>query len=226
MLFISSSVFFNAFLLSDDILLFAVYLIPGHTCFKIGLLMEKIHEYFKTLVPITDEEALFFSSKLTMRNFKRNTLVLQSGKIENYLSFIEKGTIRYFTEREDKEITFGFALAGSFESAYDSFLKQTPSHYHIQTLEDTVLWSISYDDLQEVYTRTSVGQLIGRKASEELFILKSEREKSLLLYSAGERYEMLLSKNPELFRKIPLKYIASYLGITPQALSRIRRRIS
>jgi hypothetical protein len=88
------------------------------------------------------------------------------------------------------------------------------------------LWRISHDHLQQVYEETSVGDRIGRFAAEQLYLQKSNREHSLLRDSAEERYLKLFSEQPLLIKHIPMKYLASYIGITPQALSRIRARIS
>src|SRR5690606_6317727 len=106
------------------------------------------------------------------------------------------------------------------------FLTRMPSTYNVQTLSETHLWQLSYEDLQEVYQKTGTGNLLGRKASEGLFLKKQKRELALLQLSAEERYVNLFRERPEVIRQIPLKYIASYIGITPQALSRIRKRIS
>jgi CRP-like cAMP-binding protein len=111
-------------------------------------------------------------------------------------------------------------------SAYDFFLTQEPSTYQLETLTDTILWSVSYNDLEIIYDQTEIGNTIGRLASEDLFMKKSKRELSLLIQSAQERYLNLFTEQPELLQFIPLKYIASYIGVTPQALSRIRKRIS
>jgi len=106
------------------------------------------------------------------------------------------------------------------------FTPKKPSEYTVETITDTTLWRLGHKELQEVYASSSIGNLIGRRASEELFLKKSKRELSLLRDSAEERYLNLFEERPELLREIPLKYIASYIGVTPQALSRIRRRIS
>lgn len=123
-------------------------------------------------------------------------------------------------------MTFAFAFDGSFVSGYNSFLTQTPSVYNIETLTRTTLWRMSYKDLQTIYRETEIGNTIGRKAGEELFLKKSQRELSLLNETAEQRYLNLFTEQRALLEKIPLKYIASYIGITPQALSRIRKRIS
>jgi len=146
--------------------------------------------------------------------------------VEQYISFVDSGIVRFYVENGDKDITFEIAFENSFATAYDSFIARKPALYTAEALTDTVLWSVSYDDLQQVYRNTSAGNMIGRLAAEELFIKKNRRQLSLLKDSAEQRYTSLLSDYPHLIQHIPLKYLASYIGITPQALSRIRRRIS
>ncbi|WP_313859941.1 Crp/Fnr family transcriptional regulator [Allomuricauda sp. NBRC 101325] len=167
-----------------------------------------------------------FSSKLCRQELQKKSKLIHLGQVENHLSFIETGIIRLYVPKKDDELTFGFVFNGAFVSAYDSFITQTPSEYVVETITDTILWRISHKDLQEVYSSTKIGNLIGRKASEELYLKKSKRELTLLSHTAEERYLKLFEERPELIRKIPLKYIASYIGITPQALSRIRKRIT
>jgi len=153
-------------------------------------------------------------------------MILSVGKVEKYVSFIESGIVRYFVQEGEKEITFEIAFESSFATAYDSFLLQQPVPYNAEALTDTLLWSISYSDLQEMYSVTTVGDRIGRLAAEELYIKKNRRQLSLLKDTAEQRYLGLIRDYPHLIQLIPLKYLASYIGITPQALSRIRRRIS
>ncbi len=135
--------------------------------------------------------------------------------------------LRQFIPKEDsaKEITFGFSFKDQFISAYDSFLTQKPSAYQLQALMETHILSITYDDLQAVYTKTQIGNLIGRLTAERLFPSKSKREQDLLNLTAEERYLKLFKERPELLQVIPLKYISSYIGVTAQALSRIRKRL-
>ncbi|TDO26285.1 Crp/Fnr family transcriptional regulator [Sediminibacterium goheungense] len=188
--------------------------------------MEQIKEYFKQAFTITDKDWQIFSSKLSKKEFAKKTQILCAGNIENYLSFIEKGIVRFYIPDEDNEVTFSFAFEKVFVSGYDSFLTRSPSVYNIETLTPTTVWRLSFDDLQNIYETTHIGNTIGRKASEDLFIKKSKRELSLLTQTAEERYLNLFTEQPHLLQLIPLKYIASYIGITPQALSRIRKRIS
>ena len=188
--------------------------------------MEEIRKYFEINGKLTESDWEIFASKLTRQQFEKKEMLLKIGETENYLSFVEKGIVRFYIPKDEGDFTFGFVFKGSFVSAYDSFLTQSPSGYVVETITDTVLWRLTYGDLLKIYDESKIGNLIGRKASEDLFLKKSRRELSLLQETAEERYLNLFTERPELLRQIPLKFIASYIGITPQALSRIRRRIS
>ncbi len=188
--------------------------------------MNQVRKYFEKITKLSDADWKIFSSKLKKSEYKKKTTLLELGKVENHLSFIEKGSIRLFVPKEENDITFAFCFSGQFMSAYDSFLTQKPSAYQTETLSNVVLWRITYKDLQDIYKQTEIGNLIGRITAENLFLIKSQREQSFLNETAEERYLNLFTERPELIKEIPLKYIASYIGITPQALSRIRRNIS
>lgn len=188
--------------------------------------MEEIRKHLESFGRQSDEDWRFFSSRLTPESYAGKSIILRQGQTEKYLSYVEKGILRFYIPRMDNDLTFGFIFSGSFVSAYDSFLTQAPCRYEVQALTETKLWRITYEDLQQVYTHTQIGNEIGRKNAESLFLIKANRELSLLHKSAEERYLDLFTQRPELIQQIPLKYIASYIGITPQALSRIRKRIS
>ncbi|MFD2914191.1 Crp/Fnr family transcriptional regulator [Psychroserpens luteus] len=189
--------------------------------------MQQIKAHIDRIATISNADWEFFSSKLKRLEIPKKTVFLKLNEIENHISFIESGVVRLFIPKEDseKEITFGFSFKDQFVSAYDSFLTQTPSAYQLQALTKTTILSITYNDLQEVYKTTQIGNLIGRLTAERLFLLKSKREQNLLNLTAEERYLKLFKERPELIKIIPLKYISSYIGVTAQALSRIRKRI-
>ncbi|WP_100612988.1 Crp/Fnr family transcriptional regulator [Confluentibacter lentus] len=183
--------------------------------------METIRKFFDTISPMNDSDWAFFSSKLQKVNLSKNACLLKKGDADGYLSFISKGLVRLYIPREENDLTFGFVFENEFVTAYDSFLTQTPSDYQIETLAETILWRIAFTDLQDVYKKTEKGNLIGRKMAENMYLIKSKRELSLLSKTAEERYLSLFQERPKLIKQIPLKYIASYVGVTPQALSRI-----
>jgi len=188
--------------------------------------MNEIRNYFENMVDLSDNDWNFFSSKLIKRVFDKNSIILLLNQKEDFLSFVEKGVVRKYVPKEFDDITIDFVFAGNFVTAYDSFLTRKPSSYQIESISDTIIWSISYNDLQEIYANTEIGNTIGRLASEDQYLKKSKRELAFLTKSAEERYLDLFVEQPILLKLLPLKYIASYIGITPQALSRIRKRIS
>ncbi|MDD7885318.1 Crp/Fnr family transcriptional regulator [Flavivirga sp. 57AJ16] len=167
-----------------------------------------------------------FSSKLKKSVYSKKATVLKVGDVENHLSFVEKGSLRFYIPKQENDVTFGFCFDNGFMSAYDSFLTRKPSTYQIETLTGTTLWRLTYNDLQDIYKETEAGNVIGRITAENLFLMKTKREQSFLNETAEKRYLNLFAERPNLIKEIPLKYIASYIGITPQALSRIRKRIS
>lgn len=189
--------------------------------------MEQIKNYLDQIATISNQDWEFFMSKLTRRVIPKKNVFLKNNEIENHISFIESGVVRLFIPKEnpEKEITFGFSFKNQFISAYDSFLTQQPSAYQLQALTETTILSITYADLQDVYKTSQIGNLIGRLTAERLFLLKSKREQYLLNLTAEERYVKLFKERPELIKVIPLKYISSYIGVTAQALSRIRKRL-
>lgn len=190
--------------------------------------MNLIRQYFERAIQkrIREEEWAFFASKLSRQAFPKKHILLKEGQVENYLSFVETGIVRYYVPKLENDLTFTFVFDRNFVSGYNSFLTREPSTYQIETLTQTTLWRITYKDLQAIYNETEVGNLIGRHASEDLFLKKSKRELSFLNETAEQRYQNLFVEQPHLIQQIPLKYIASYIGVTPQALSRIRKRIS
>ncbi len=187
--------------------------------------MNTLKEILSAIHPLTQSEWEIVEPKFHREDLTKNEIIVLKGQTENYLYFIEKGILRAWVDKEEKEITFDFHFENSIYSSYTSFLTRTPSEYNVQAITNMVIWKIHYDELQTIYEQTSTGQIIGRKAAEMLFKEKSKREMALLSKSPEQLYLDLFSEQPDLIRQIPLKYIASYIGITPQALSRIRKRI-
>ena len=189
--------------------------------------MHQIKLYLDKIASISSSDWNFFISKLHRRIITKKSVFIKVNQIENHISFIESGIVRLFIPRDnpEKEITFGFSFKNQFVSAYDSFLTQSPSNYQLQALTETAMLSISYEDLQSVYKSTQIGNLIGRLTAEDLFLIKSKREQDLLNLNAEQRYLKLFKERPELLKSVPLKYISSYIGVTAQALSRIRKRL-
>lgn len=162
---------------------------------------------------------------LELVTYPKKTPLVKFGEIEKNIYFIKSGSMRFFIPQEENELTFGFAFEDEFVSAYDSFLNQEPCEYQLETITETTVWVLSKENLLTLYAETSLGNYIGRLIAENLFMKKKDREMSLLTRTAEQRYDDLFTSHPQIIKEIPLKYISSFIGITPQALSRIRARI-
>ena len=186
-----------------------------------------VRQFFDSQAILTDEEWAFFESKLVERRFRKGSIILMEGDVESYLSFIISGSTRLFAVTPTGEdVSIEFATANCFTSSYTSFVSQTPSRLNVESLDNTLLMSISYADLNTCYQLCSTGERLGRINAENYFRFKEDRQLSLLTMTATERYIELMQQNPELLQLTKLQHIASYLGIKPESLSRIRKSIN
>jgi CRP-like cAMP-binding protein len=188
--------------------------------------MEKLKAYITQKIPYVQDDLWELTAPLLEEvTLRKKDFLVKKDEVENYIWFMFSGSVRFYIPGEE-ELTFGFAFENEFVSAYDSFLHQQPCEYCIQALSKVTAVRLSYANLQKMYNEHPQGNLIGRLIAEQLFVKKKNREMSLLTQPAPDRYYSLFDSHPQLIREIPLKFIASFIGITPQALSRIRARFS
>jgi CRP-like cAMP-binding protein len=185
-----------------------------------------LKKVFNKLVPLNDEEWEATNACIKERTFKKGEFLCKHGQVENYLSIVYKGTCRGFYSKNGEEISVTFMFENDYVSAYYSFLTRRPSLMSIQALRPVTVLSISRTDLDKLCDKYKSIERIGRLNAERIYRRKEEREISLLTMSATERYIDLLNRHPKLLKEIPLKYIASYLGIKPESLSRIRKKLA
>jgi CRP-like cAMP-binding protein len=178
----------------------------------------------KRLMPMEDTQLEIFLKGMKVRTFKKGEHILSAGQTEKYLSIVISGLTRHLV-KEKEDISFDFSFKNDFSSSYASFIQRKPSQFFIEALQPTVLTSFSYNYLHKLYKDYPGSNRFGRLAIEQYFILREKRELSLLMDNATERYKKLLKEHPEYIQQIPLKYLASYLNIKPESLSRIRKRI-
>lgn len=176
-------------------------------------------------MPIPEENWAHIRASLKIRHYHRGDYIIREGEIENHLSVVATGCVRHYVLKADEEISFEFAFEGEFSNSYASFLSRTPSRFFIQALEEVNLVSIHHDRLQELYEDSAFGERLGRLATEGYYIYREERELALLTLTAEERYLELISQDPIYVNRIPQKYLASYLNVKPESLSRIKKRI-
>lgn len=189
-------------------------------------MLQKIKENLLKYVEFTDEEITNLISKLETKVIEKNDLLLREGETCKYVSFINKGLIRFYYVKDGKEYNSGFFQAGTWVSEYVSFLHKEPSLFYIEAMDSTELFLLSYDNMQKLYSQGKAFERLGRLIAESLFYAYFKRNMSLLLDTPEERYQSFLKENCSLLELIPLKHIASYVGVKPESLSRIRKRMN
>lgn len=171
-----------------------------------------------------DEERQFLTEHSECVFVKKNDSLIKIGECEQAIYFVEEGLLRYWTfdKKEQAEITFQFAGGREFAGSYLSLWRNVPSTFCIQALCDTVVWKLYRKDLFAFYEHSLNANRMARVFLEDALVRKAAHELYLRL-SPEERYRKLLKEERYLIKCVPLKYIASYLGVAPQTLSRIRR---
>jgi CRP-like cAMP-binding protein len=188
---------------------------------SIGILQKTMQER----IQFSEEEMSLLMSFLKITTYKKNDPLIVEGAVENNIHFIVEGVTRSFFVKGNKDISFEFYFSGAFISSYASFLMRTPSGHSIEAFTQLTTVSMQHKDLMDLYEKSRKFEQFGRILTEELFKKTSERTKDLLSLTATERYVKLMNTNPQYVQEIPLKYLASYLNITPESLSRIRKTI-
>lgn len=178
------------------------------------------------LSSIPEEEALDFANRFTSKTLTKGAFLLRAGEPALLAGFVSKGVVReYFSNKEAREFNKNFAFPGDFTGSYHDLISQTPSTVSIQAMAKTELLVAPFQEILEIFDSSLHWQRFARKFIENLFHKKARREYQLTCMSAQERYKALVKESPEILNQIPHYEVASYLAITPVALSRIRKRI-
>jgi len=159
-------------------------------------------------------------------SYKKKTLVLKAGNTSKDIFFVTKGCLRLYYKKEDMDISAYFFTENTFAGAYDSFVSQQPSRHFIEAFEDCEILALSRTKLNRLYARVPKMNEFIRKILEARFFDLHHLFTSQILDSPEERYLNLLRYRSELVNRIPQHHIATFLGITPASLSRIRKRIA
>jgi len=180
--------------------------------------------FFDKMNPLKRLEWELFKSNTKTKAFQKGEIITREGQIENYLYFISKGGTRIFYLKEGNETNIDFRFENQFTSSYASFLTQTPSRQYIEAIEDSVLYAINYKALQKMYGLSKNGERLGRINAQDLFLEKEMHEASLMLDTPEERFNQLFQNKKHWLQRVPQKQIASYLNMTPETFSRIKKR--
>ena len=181
---------------------------------------------FRQFTNFNDSELEIFMPYFETRMFKKKTILLGIGKVSNEVFYIIKGCIRLYCEKDREELSTYFFTENMFAGSYDSFLSRRPSKVAIESLEECEVLVLSYEAQGELFKVFPKMNEFIRKAIEQRFVLLHDLFISYLLNSPEERYITLLNDRPDLLQRIPQHQIASFLGVTPVSLSRIRNRIT
>lgn len=159
------------------------------------------------------------------KSFPANTTLLLEGDVADKIYFIEKGAIRLWNNDDGREITFQFFFEGQVVSSYESFHLKKPSMFSIETIEKTDVLVLEKAKLDHLLNDSPALMKMMMDQLSERFIVYTEYFLSRIKESPEKRYRSLLEKNNELIERVPAQYLASFLGITPVSLSRIKNRI-
>jgi len=165
------------------------------------------------------------SAKVFIMKQKKGDILISQDSVCNQLFFIRKGFLRGFNYHNGKEITSWFGFENDFATSIYSFVSRKPGYENIQVIENSILYAITYDDLNNIYHKHPEFNYVGRLLTEKYYIDLMERTLCLQFQSAKENYEQLVVNQPYLLQRASLGHIASYLGISQETLSRIRTKI-
>ncbi len=189
-------------------------------------IVERIKSFFDQYYNAPIETWEKFALHLKPNAFNKNEIIKQPNEKENHFYFILKGSAGIFISKDNIDVCIDLCYENEFLGDYMSLLLNQPSPLFVKVLENLEVLTISREKLMDLYFNTKAGDRLGRIAAEAMFIQKQNRQIELLTQSAEQRYLNLLIRQPHIVQRTPLKYIASYLGITPESFSRIRSNIT
>ena len=192
--------------------------------------MEKYNNIFQNIaryVSLSDFETERLTSIIRTTKIKRRQFIGQPGYVCNYRNYVVEGAFRsYFIDSDGKEHTVQIAIEDWFVSDFYSYITQTPATLYVEALEDSIIFQMTYEDIEGLCKEIHALSEYFRVSTEKAFAFSRKRALSNLSMTAEEKYLELLERYPDIVRRVPQKVIASYLGMTPEFLSRVRKNLS
>jgi len=183
--------------------------------------------YFSNIFPLDKEAAEAAKHLFRLRNYKRKGLLLQEGDVCRFYTFVISGCFKlYAVDANGVEHNLQFALENQWIADFNSFYDQNPSKLYIEAVEPCTVLQIEHDDLLYLYTNFHKFDRNFRIVIERKFIELQDRVLENISYTAEERYQLFQKKYPDLIQRLPGTQIASYLGITSEFLSKIKKKIN
>jgi len=162
---------------------------------------------------------------LEVKSFKKGETLIEAGKVENFMSFVTDGIARIYHLLDGEELTVAFTYENFFACSYNSFTQRTPSRYTVQAIEDMTIVGVDYNSLQDLLDEFKTFERWARLEVERAYFLVEQREISILSFTTKQRFNRLWENSPQLFQRVPQKYLAQYLGMTAETFSRIRKTV-
>jgi len=183
-------------------------------------------DFLNKFIPLSlDEYNELIAPRIFKRHFDKKSIITSAGEVENYLNFIDSGLARKYYRKTNEEVNTQISYEGHIIHSQESFHSRTPSEYSIETIEPTVLSSITYECLEEMYSSSEKMQRLGRLIITATMVMKDKWQSQLVKLSPRERFISFVTRHPELMQRVPQKYLASYLNIKPETFSRFKHLV-
>jgi len=175
---------------------------------------------------LTDEEASAFAACIPIKSFRKGELLLKEGQVSRDSYFVIEGCVRKFYIIDGEERTTEFYVEDESVASLQSYTNKTPANHYFECVEDCRLAVLNYEKEQELFKRVPKYEALCRMSMEGDFGEQQEALAKFITSSPEERYKNLLETRPDLLQRVPQYHLASYLGVKPESLSRIRKRIA
>jgi CRP-like cAMP-binding protein len=186
----------------------------------------KFYWYLNKFVHISEQEFKdTMLPYLVERSFAKKEIVSKEGEVEEYLNFIVKGLARKYYVKDNSEINTQISHEDHFIHAQESFHSRKPSEFFIETLEPTIFISITYDDLERLYTENVKLERVGRLVVTHTMVQKDRWQMQMVKLSPRERFLFFVEHHPDLLQRVPQKHLASFLNIQPETFSRFKHLV-
>ena len=186
----------------------------------------KLLDYFSRIMPISKEEADAIAATMVNKHFKKGDVLLKEGQISTEAYFVLEGCVRQYFIVDGEEKTSNFFTEEQWVISLNSFSNNLPSNHYMACATDCYLVVGNREKEEDLYHRFPKLETVSRKVMEKVFTEQQELMATYTTDTPEQRYVKLLNSRPELFQKIPQYQIASYIGVKPESLSRIRKRIA
>ena len=178
------------------------------------------------VVPLPASEAELILSYFRQKNFKRNEVLIRSGAVAREVFFVTKGLLhQYYIDEAGNERTCDFTFENKFVTDLESFTRKTPATSSVKALKPTSCLTVNCEDLTRLIEESAAARDFFNTVVEQIASESMKRTKSLLTFSPEQRFLELVEHQPDIFQLVSQRYIAQYLGIAPESLSRIKRRL-